>query len=148
MTDTPRSFRHTPIGRFLYAPVEPRSYANLLFLGLAFPLGLLYFVFLIVGLSLGFGLLILWIGVPVLALVMAGSWLFAAMERQLAIHLLGAKVPPMSPQSASSSAPAGNLWRRLTAVLANPVTWKGMGYLAIKFPLGLATFVVAVTLGR
>ena len=147
MTNAPRSFRHTPIGRFLYAPIEPRSYANLLFLGLAFPLGLLYFVFLIVGLSLGFGLLIIWIGVPVLALVMAGSWLFASMERQLAIHLLGAKVPPMAPQPASPAAPAGSLWRPLTAFLANPVTWKGMGYLAIKFPLGLATFVVAVTLG-
>ena len=99
MTDTPHSFRQTPIGRFLCAPIEPRSYANLLFLAMAFPLGLAYFIFLVVGLSLGVGLLIIWVGIPILALVLAGSWLLAAMERQLAIHLLGAEVPPMKPQS-------------------------------------------------
>lgn len=143
MTDTPRSFRHTPIGRFVCAPIEARSYANLLFLALAFPLGLTYFIFLVVGLSLGFGLLIIWVGVPILALVVAGSWLFAAMERRLAIHLLGAHVPPMAPTTRD---PRETVWQRLRGVLANPVTWKGMGYLAVKFPLGIATFVVAVTL--
>ncbi|HSU80879.1 MAG TPA: sensor domain-containing protein, partial [Thermoanaerobaculia bacterium] len=29
---------------------------------------------------------------------------------------------------------------------SNPVTWKGMGFLLLKFPLGLVSFVSAVTL--
>ena len=36
---------------------------------LAFPLGVAYFVFLAVGLAAGFGLTIVWIGLPLLALV-------------------------------------------------------------------------------
>lgn len=129
--------------RFLRAPIEARSYGNLLYLALAFPCGLAYFVFLTVGLSVGLGLTIVWVGLPILALVLAGSFGLAALERQLAIHLLGARVPPMAPP-----APAGaTFWQRLRAFLANPVTWKGMGYLAVKFPLGLASFVALVTLG-
>lgn len=142
-TTAPRAFRQIPIGRFLCAPFEPRSYANLLFLTLAFPLGLAYFVFLVVGLALGFGLLIIWVGIPVLALVLAGTWLFVKLERQLAIHLLGAELPPMLPAVRN---PKGDLGGRLRDFLANPVTWKGMGYLAVKFPLGVATFVVCVVL--
>jgi hypothetical protein len=143
MTDALSSFRRTPIGRFVCAPIELRSYANLLYLSLAFPLGLAYFIFLTVGLALGFGLVIVWVGIPILALVLAGSWLLAMLERQMAIYLLGTEVPPMRPQPRE---PAGSLWQRLRAFLANPVTWKGMGYLALKFPFGVATFVVAVTL--
>jgi len=127
--------------RFLRAPIELRSYANLLFLALAFPTGLAYFVFLAVGLALGLGLSIVWIGLPILGLVLAVSFGLAALERQLAIRLLGAEVPPMLPAPAPAEV---GVWRRLRAFLANPVTWKWMGYLAIKFPLGLASFVLLV----
>lgn len=129
--------------RFLRAPIEPRTYGNLLYLALAFPTGLAYFVFLAVGLSVGLGLTIVWVGLPLLALVLTVSFGLAALERQLAIRLLGAQVPPMVPAPAAGA----NVWRRVRDFLGNPVTWKGMGYLAVKFPLGLASFVVLVTLG-
>ena len=134
---------------FLRAPLELRSYTNLAYLILAFPLGLAYFVFLTVGLSLGFGLAIVWVGVPILLLVLLGSWGLATVERQLAITLLGAEVPPMSPpppMSPMSPAAQRTLGQRLGDFLKNPVTWKGLGFLLLKFPLGLATFVFAVTL--
>ncbi len=127
--------------RFLRAPIELRSYGNLLFLALAFPTGLAYFIFLSVGLSVGLGLSIVWIGLPILGLVLASSFGLSALERQLAIRLLGAEVPPMLPAPAPAEP---GVWRRIRAFLANPVTWKGMGYLAIKFPLGLASFVLLV----
>ena len=73
--------------------------------------------------------------------MLAVSFGLAALERQLAIRLLGAEVPPMLPAPAPAEV---GVWRRLRAFLANPVTWKGMGYLAIKFPLGLASFVLLV----
>lgn len=133
--------RPSALRRFLRAPIELRSYANLLFLALAFPTGLGYFIFLSVGLSLGLGLAIVWIGLPILALVLAVSFGLAAVERQLAIRLLGAQVPPMLPAPAPAET---GVWRRVRAFLSNPVTWKGMGYLAIKLPLGLASFVALV----
>jgi hypothetical protein len=144
-TETPKP----PAGalaRFLRAPIEARSYGNLLFLALAFPTGLAYFVFLSVGLSLGLGLTIVWVGLPILALVVGLSFALAALERQLAIHLLGARVPPMAPTPPPDPAVRAGAWQRFREFLANPVTWKGMGYLAVKFPLGLLSFVVLVTL--
>jgi hypothetical protein len=142
--ETPKPPRGA-IARFLRAPIELRSYGNLLYLALAFPTGLAYFVFLSVGLSVGLGLVIVWVGLPILALVLALSFGLAALERQLAIRLIGAEVPPMLPAPAPAAGDV-TVWRRMRDFLANPVTWKGMGYLAVKFPLGLASFVLVVTL--
>ena len=128
---------------FFTAPFRLRTYTNLLYLLLAFPLGVAYFVFLAVGLTTGFGLLIVWLGIPILALVFAGSWWLAALERQLAIHALGAEVPPMAPPEPEASA---GFWQRVGAFFANPVTWKGMAFLLVKFPLGMVSFIAAVTL--
>jgi Putative sensor len=128
---------------FFTAPLRLRTYTNLLYLLLAFPLGLIYFVFLTVGLTTGFGLVIVWIGIPILAMVLAGSWGLAALERQLAIHALGAEVPPMLPRIAP---PAAGFWQGIGAFLSNPVTWKGMAFLLLKFPLGIVSFIAIVTM--
>src|SRR6201994_3219878 len=123
---------------FAGAPFRLRTYANLLYLLLAFPLGLAYFLFLIVGLAVGFGLPLIWIGLPILALVFAGIWAFSTFERQAAILLLAADVPPMTPEKLPPPSPAARtVWQRAGEFFSNPVTWKGMGFLLLKFPLGL-----------
>ena len=129
--------------RFLTAPVQVRTYTNLFYLALAFPLGLFYFIFLLTGLALGFGLTIVWIGLPILAVVLAASWGLAALERRLAMLLLGAEVPPMTPQT---SHPTTGFWNIVQEFLGNPVTWKGLGFLFLKFPLGIFSFVLTLTL--
>lgn len=50
---------------FFGVVAEPRSYLNIVYLLLAFPLGTFYFVFLVTGLSLGFGLIITLVGIPI-----------------------------------------------------------------------------------
>lgn len=132
--------------RFCLAPFRLRTYTNLLYLLLAFPLGLAYFIFLAVGLTAGFGLTLIWIGLPILALVFAGSWAFAAFERQSAILLLGADVPPMTPEKLPPSLIARTAWQRAGDFFSNPVTWKGMGFLLLKLPLGIVSFVSIVAL--
>jgi hypothetical protein len=131
------------LARFFGAPFRLGTYKNLLYLMLAFPLGLLYFIFLTVGLPLGLGLTLIWIGIPILALVFAGSWGLASLERQLAIHALGADVPPMAPPPAAGTQ---TVWQRLSAFFSNPVTWKSMAFLLLKLPLGLLSFVALVAL--
>jgi hypothetical protein len=129
--------------RFFTAPIEVRTYTNMLYLALAFPLGLFYFVFLVTGLVTGFALTIIWVGLPILALVFAASFGMAALERRLAIHLLGARVPPMAPPR--TGAPE-NIWKMVQEFLSNPVTWKGMAFLFLKFPLGVFTFTLTIAL--
>lgn len=139
----PAEERLNVLVRFFTAPIEVRTYTNLLYLALSFPLGLFYFLFLTVGLTTGFGLTIIWIGLPILAVVFASSFGMAALERRLAIHLLGAKVPPMAPPRTGSPE---NVWKLVQEFFANPVTWKGMGFLFLKLPLGIFTFTLTVAL--
>ena len=132
-----------PLAKFFGVFLKGQTYLNALYLLLAFPLGLFYFIFLVVGLSLGVALLIVWVGLLILLVVLAGWWGFAAFERQMAIWLLREDIPPMQPLG---ERPQGT-WAQFVAYLVNPVTWKSLVYLLVKFPLGVLSFVVVVTLG-
>ncbi len=134
--------RRDPLVQIALSPFQARSYTNLVFLLLAMPLGLFYFTFLSIGLTLGLGTLITLLGLPVLLLTLWGGWWLAAMERRLAMGLLGAEVPPMGPTPFRSGQ---GFQHDLGAFLRSRVTWTGLLYLALKFPLGLFSFVTAVT---
>jgi len=121
---------------------DGRTYLRILYLFLAFPLGILYFTVIITGLSTGAGLAIVIVGFPILALTMLAWLLFARVERELAIHLLGANVRPMS----ISDSVTRTLWQRLQKTLADPVTWKSLVYVLIEFPFGIVAFTLATTL--
>ncbi|WP_420644584.1 sensor domain-containing protein [Candidatus Leptofilum sp.] len=120
---------------------EKQTYFNLIYLLLAFPLGIAYFVLSVTGLSLGVGLLIVWVGLLVLLVLFAGWWLLAALERLLAVHLLGEEIAPLPIPLTSE----GSVWERTKAHFTNPITWKSSLYLMLKFPLGIASFVATVT---
>jgi two-component system phosphate regulon sensor histidine kinase PhoR len=121
---------------------DSRTYLRVLYLFLAFPLGILYFTVIITGLSTGAGLAIVIIGFPILILTLLCWLLFARVERELAIHLLGASIRPMSiPDSVQRST-----WQRLLKTLADPVTWKSLVYVLIEFPFGVVAFTLATTL--
>jgi hypothetical protein len=132
----------SPVSAIFRVVIEPQSYLNLLYLLLSFPLGVFYFVFLVTGFALGLGLLITWVGIPILVGVIALSYAFAAFERGVAQAMLHVEIGPMQ----VGEAPPG-FWSKLRALLTNPVTWKGIAYLLLKFPLGVVSFVVVVTLG-
>jgi len=125
---------------FFGVVADPQSYLNIFYLLLAFPLGIIYFVFLVTGLSLGFGMIITLAGIPILLLVLGGSWVMCEFERRITIALLKEDIPPPSGRPVSEG-----LWPRLKAHLSDRVTWTGMLYLLLKFPLGIATFTIAVT---
>jgi hypothetical protein len=107
---------------------------------LGLPLGTAYFVWIVTGLSLGLGLAITLVGIPILTLVLANVRPLLAAERGLANALLGANLP------AVAIAPRGEGWLgRLKAYWTDGTTWRGIGYLLARFPVGVATFTVAVT---
>jgi hypothetical protein len=51
--------------RYFGVVAREETYLNLIYLMLAFPLSIVYFTFLVTGLSVGFGTLIIWIGIPI-----------------------------------------------------------------------------------
>ncbi len=132
----------TSLREFLMVAYRKQTYMNILYLLFSFPLGTAYFIFLVTGLSLGFGLLLVWIGIPVLVLVFLAWWEIASFERQMAIWLLGVDIPPLSLKPVNEKSILGRALYRLKS----PVTWKALFFLLVKFPLGILSLVVMVFL--
>jgi hypothetical protein len=107
---------------------------------LGLPLGIAYFTWLVTGLATGLGLAITIIGIPILTLVLATVRPLLEAERAMANALLGTDIEP------AGLAPQGEgLWGRFKAYWKDATTWKGVGYLLARFPIGIFTFSVAVT---
>jgi len=126
--------------RFLHVLVEPRSYLNALYLLIAFPLGLTYFVVLLGGAITGALVAGILIGLLILLAVLVAAWGFALLERELAIWLLGVDVPPLSLPDPELVSP----WRMLVRHLRKSTTWRSIAYLIVKLPFGI--FATSVTL--
>src|SRR5215216_2162273 len=129
------------VRRVLAAPLQPRTWTATIYLLGAMFVGLTWHLVLAVGLTLGVGLLIVWVGVFVLALTLlawrGGAWL----ERRWVRLMLGVQIPePYRPL------PAGSLWQRARVLAGDPATWKDLAYLVLLFPLGLVWFVVTSVL--
>jgi len=121
---------------------DRRTYLRISYLLLAFPLGMLYFVVIITGLSTGAGLAIVIVGFPILVVTLLAWLLFGRIERELAIHLLGAQIRPTPvPDPVLRSAR-----QRLLRTLGDPVTWKTLVYLLLEFPFGVLSFTLVVVL--
>jgi signal transduction histidine kinase len=121
--------------------LDSRAWKRILYLTIAFPLGIAYFVTIAAGLSTGLGVAIMTFGVPVV--IMMWVWrLMARFERFLASRLLGVELPP-------PYRPAEGRWfARLLSRLGDPATWKDLAYLIVHLPLGILDFiVVAILLG-
>lgn len=121
------------------APIRPQTYKNLLYLSLAFPLGIAYLVFASVGYTLGATAAIFVVGIPVLALVVLCSLALAGFERRLARFLLGVDLP-------DGPGLEGDTRREQVKAIATDLrTWLSVLYLPTKFFVGTAAFVVIVT---
>ncbi len=121
---------------------QGRTYRHLLYLAMAFPLGLAYFVFLVTGVSVGAGLIVVWVGVPILLGMMLAWRGIGTFERGLHRGLLGIDIP----EPTTTFLGEGSLWSRIKGLLEDSVTWRTLAWLFIRFPAGLFTFVVLVTL--
>ena len=128
--------------RFFGVVRRPETWLGILFNWLAFPLGLFYFVFLITGLSLGVGLVVVWVGIPILFVVAGAWWLFGAFERVQARYLLRADVPG-APREWER---VDGVWAKLRAHFGSAATWKDLVYLLAKLPFGIVSFTLLVTL--
>jgi hypothetical protein len=132
---------------WLLKPIDwTQSYRNLLYLLLTFPLGLCYFIFFTVGLSVGAGLSAIFIGVPILLGVLRAARSLGSLERRLARSLLDVNIPPPTGGAHSCINPSGSgLLSEIKMLLSDSITWKSLAFLVLKFPLGIMSFVLLFT---
>jgi hypothetical protein len=128
--------------RFFGVVSQPQSYRNIGYLLLGLPLGTIWFTVLVSGLSVGISMLVVaLLGIPVLLGIWYASRAFANVERSTANVFLGEHfaLAPMASRA------RGNLWVRLRSMTRERDRWRELGYLLMRFPVGIATFTAAVT---
>ena len=103
-------------------------------------LGTAWFTWIVTGWSLGFGLAITLIGIPILTLMLASVRPLLHVERAAANGLLDAEIPPLELGSGGEGVlgRSKSTWRDAT-------NWRGTLYLLLRFPIGVATFSIAVS---
>lgn len=122
------------------APVRSRTYRNLTYVALSFPLGMGYFLALVTGLSLSVPLTVALVGVPPFLLTLLLARGLAAIERELAGSVLGLTVPSPTYRFLD-----GSVRERVAGLLLDRETWLECLYLLLKFPLGLCSSVFLLT---
>ncbi|WP_369377119.1 sensor histidine kinase [Streptomyces sp. cg36] len=124
----------------LRAPLEARTFREFGYLLLSLPISIIMFTWSVVMVSLGAGLLITFLGIPVLAAGLAGCRALGAMERVRARALLNLDVP--APQPVRAKSPMG--W--VGGVLKSGVSWRHLLYSLFHFPWAVFAFCVSLVL--
>ncbi|WP_326620087.1 sensor domain-containing protein [Streptomyces decoyicus] len=134
----PRGSR-VPVG--LRAPFSGRTWREFLYLLLSLPIAIVMFTYAIVVIALGAGLLVTFLGIPVLAGGLAGSRALGGLERLRARALLGLDVA--EPEPVRPSKPSLMGW--VGAVLKSGASWRHLLYSLLHFPWALFSFIFSVT---
>jgi signal transduction histidine kinase len=111
---------------------------GLCYILLSMPLGIIYFVLLVVGITTGISTLIVWIGIPLLYLTFLLCWNLANFESVLARTWLQVAIPPFPPLLLRPD------WAGVRQHLSQRITWKALAYLLVKFPFSIFVFPLAV----
>ncbi|HRK70241.1 MAG TPA: sensor domain-containing protein [Micropepsaceae bacterium] len=128
------------MGRIFGPVFEGRTYASILYMLLALPLGTFYFSWATTGISLSLGLMILIIGIPVTLIFIFSVRIIALVEGRIVETLLGVRMPRRLP----SEVPQGPMLQRIKRMVTDRRTWTAMFYMLLMLPLGTAYFVLAV----
>ncbi|MEK2471839.1 sensor histidine kinase [Streptomyces noursei] len=134
----PRGHR-VPVG--LRAPFAGRTWREFLHLCLSLPVASVMFGYAVAVVSTSAGLLITFLGIPVLAGGLAGARGLGALERARARALLGLDVA--APEPLRPSKPGLMAW--VGAVLKSGASWRHLLYAFVHFPWALFAFVGSVT---
>jgi uncharacterized membrane protein len=121
--------------------LDPRAYLSLFYMLLTLVTGVVYFTFVVTGLSLSAGLAILIIGVPFFLAFIGIARAISLGESRLLEAISGERMPrrPVHP------GPPAGWWSRIGAMLSDARTWSTLAYLVVMLPLGILYFTIAIT---
>lgn len=132
--------RRPRLPALLRAPVEARSWREFGYVLLSLPVSVLVFSYAVTLAFTGSLLLVTFLGIPVLAVGLAGCRGFGVLERKMARGLLGLDMPEPEPLRARKSGAVG--W--MGAVLKSGTSWRHLLYSVLHLPWAMFSFVVAV----
>jgi hypothetical protein len=118
--------------------VEGQTYKNLLYIFLAFPLGLVYYILLTVGFTLGLVLSVVVVGLGLLLVTIVATRYIASFERSLSNRLLGTDIDPPDDVERESD----GIVALAKAYLGASSTWRGLGFVVLKFWIGILSFIL------
>ncbi|MFI9603071.1 sensor histidine kinase [Streptomyces sp. NPDC052043] len=124
----------------LRAPFEARSWREFGYVLLNLPIGIMLFTYAVTMVSLSAGLLVTFLGVPVLAAALAGCRLFGVLERARARRLLGLEVAEPQPLRAKRR----GLMAWTGALLKSGTSWRALLYAVLHFPWAVFSFSVSL----
>jgi signal transduction histidine kinase len=120
-----------------------RTWLSLAYVVLGLPFGIVTFVVTVVGLSLGVGLLPVFLsGLLLLVAMVYVVRAMAMMERARATLLLDVDLPGRPMSVAGPGGPLRRMWGRLVS----PGFWKEVAYCLLLLPVGTAFFSIAVSI--
>jgi uncharacterized membrane protein len=128
-------------GRFFGVFLDVRAYTSLFYMLLSLATGIVYFTFVVAGLSMSAGLAILIIGIPFFLAFIGIARVIALGEGRLLEAMTGERMPrrPVHP------GPPASWLRRIGEMLKDVRTWTTLLYLLLMLPLGIIYFTVTVT---
>ena len=131
-----------PYLKFFGVVAEPRAWGALVYLLFSMFTGIVYYTWVVIGISLSVGLLVLIIGLPIAALFLLSVWGISLVEGRMVEALLGVRMPrrPLYYQKKLG------FWPRVKTMLTDKHTWLSMIYMILQLPLGVFYFSLMVSL--
>ncbi|MGW3565633.1 sensor histidine kinase [Streptomyces sp. NPDC000941] len=131
----------------LRAPFKARVWREFLYLMLSLPMALLTFCYAVTMLALGFGLLVTFLGIPVLGVALAGCRALGAVERARARGLLRLEVADPEPvRAVTRGSRKSGPFAWVGALLRSGASWRHVLYSVIHLPWAIFAFAVSLAL--
>ncbi|MFC3965621.1 sensor domain-containing protein [Nocardia jiangsuensis] len=119
-----------------------RSGLDFAYILLALPLAVLGFVLGVSLFAASLGTVVVFVGIPLLALTLLVARGFADIERVRLAQLTGTATP----RPRYAPAPEGAGWfRRITTPITQPQSWLDLLYAVLNLPIAIVTFVLPIT---
>jgi len=130
------------LSRFFGVFIDFRAWGAFLYLLFSLITGIFYFTWVVTGISLSAGLIILIIGLPFTGLFILSVRGIGLVEGRIVEALLGIRMP-RRPQFHRRGM---SLWSRFKNIILDKHTWLSIVYMILQLPLGTVYFSVFITL--
>ncbi|MEG6591256.1 sensor domain-containing protein [Paenibacillus barengoltzii] len=137
-------------GKVNWALFNPKTYATMLYLLLALPLGIIYFTVAITGFAISIALTPVFIGIPMffgMAKLING---IVSFEQGLIRHILGLPVPPAAAPKQPSAEAGTNWFMRMVKGFDGELFFRNLMLVVLRLVTGIVFFavmIVALALG-